>query len=380
VRKSLAEVEDPRRAIQPETPPPAPGPAPRVRVMKSALATLQVLLAALFFLALNWPLGLESSMMLVMIFAYMNAQMPVALLTRPILKSVAIALPLAAVFHFVLMPRVDSFTELAPWLAVLFLPLLYGVASHNPSKSLAALVSVLLVNSLISVSTTPPSYDFASFANAYLGMSGGFGVVLLLAYLFETRSPRRGLYKLLSAMLSESVDYLKKLDDHPDSAPKGPELAKRHRKQSLSSLAKMKRLSALVDFPQDPSAGRAQLEVVMRTFDALTLKLIWSRPSTAGNPSIKPIHDWCVDSLTATEKALGACQPVAIEPPCEQRLDDIDLAAQRAWQSSESKQATTDARILARRAQYYRSLATTISDCQRELNRVDWKRWSQNYF
>jgi hypothetical protein len=184
VRKSLAEVEDPRRAIPSETSSAAPGPAPRVRMMKSALATLQVLLAALLFVALNWPLGLQSSMMLVMILAYMNAQMPVALLTRPILNSVAIALPLAAVFHFVLMPQVDNFTELAPWLALLFFPLMYGVASHNPSKSLAAKVSILLVNSLISVSTTPPSYDFASFANTYLGMSGGFGVVLLLAYLF----------------------------------------------------------------------------------------------------------------------------------------------------------------------------------------------------
>jgi uncharacterized membrane protein YccC len=381
VRNSLAEVEDPRRSIQPETPPPAPGPAPRVRMMKSALATLQVLLAALLFVALNWPLGLQSSMMLVMILAYMNAQMPVALLTRPILKSVAIALPLAAVFHFVLMPRVDNFAELAPWLVLLFFPLMYGVASHNPSKSLAALVSVLLVNSLISVSTTPPSYDFASFANAYLGVSGGFGVVLLLAYLFETRSPRRGLHKLLSAMISESVDYLKQLDDHPHSTPKDPELAKRYRKQSLSSLAKKKKLLALVDFRQDPRAGRDKLEVVMRTFDALTLKLIWSTQATADNPSIGSVRDWCVDSLTATEIAFGACHPISIDLPSKLLLDDMDSAARRAWQSSDSNQMTAaNAHILATRARYYRSLVTAISDCQRELNTVDWKRWSQDYF
>lgn len=383
VRKALAEVEDPHRAVQPRTRTLAPGPAPGIRMMKSALATLQVMLAACFFVTLDWPLGLETAMMLVMILAYINAQMPVALLTRPILKSVAIALPLAALFHFVVMPRVDSFMELAPWLALLFFPLMYGVANHNPSTSLAAKLSVLLVNALISVSTTPPSYDFASFANAYLGMSGGFGVVLLLAYLFETRNPRRGLHQLLSAMLSESADYLKKLDDYPHSTPERAELADAHHKRSLKSLGKMKKLSALIDFRQDPCVSRGQLEGVMRTVDVLMLKLLSASEPQADklNGAVKRTRDWCIDSLIATESALGECQPVSIKPPSYPLFDDMESTALRVWQSSSSSQEATDAaRGLATLTQYYGSLVAAISDCQRELNTVDWKRWSQSYF
>ena len=85
------------------------GPDTRVRLRKSALATLQVLLAAYLFVMVNWPLGLQVAMMLVMVLAFLNAQLPVALLTRTFMKSVLFALPMAAVFHFVVMPRIDSF-------------------------------------------------------------------------------------------------------------------------------------------------------------------------------------------------------------------------------------------------------------------------------
>ena len=54
------------------------------------------------------------------------------------MKSVLFALPMAALFHFVVMPRVDSFVELSPWLLILFFPPLYLAAGPNPATSMAA--------------------------------------------------------------------------------------------------------------------------------------------------------------------------------------------------------------------------------------------------
>ena len=223
-----------------------------MRLAKSALAALQVATGAWFFILLDWPLGIQSAMILVTILAYLNAQLPVVLAAPTILKSVLIALPLAAVFHFALMPRIDSFIELAPWLALLFFPLLYRLASQNPLTSLSAILTVNLVNSLIAISSTPPDYNFASFMNTYLGMSGGIIVVLLLAYLFETRSPRRGLHGVLAALLSQSAAHVKALRDGLRPMAEATSTATIHRDQWLQSLERMKRLSDSVDYRQDP--------------------------------------------------------------------------------------------------------------------------------
>ena len=239
------------------------------------LAALQVVAGAGFFILLNWPLGIQSAMILIMIFAYLNAQLPVSLVARTIFKSTLIALPLAAAFHFVLMPRLDSFYELPPWLALLFFPMLYGVASRNPLTSMSAMLTVNLVNALISLSTAPPQYDFASFANTYLGMGGGIAVVFLLAYLFETRSPRRGFHGVLSALLSQSADYLKGLKDGVPQSSGGASIYNRHRQHWLQLLEKMKKLSASVDYRQDPLATRDQVGAVLRTCDVLVARLIW---------------------------------------------------------------------------------------------------------
>jgi uncharacterized membrane protein YccC len=389
VRTALAEVEDPHKTIQLEKAVPVPGPAPPVRMMKAALATLQVLLAAYFFVALNWPLGLQSAMLLVMIFAYTNAQLPVALVVRTIMKGVVIALPLAAVFHFVLMPRVDNFMELAPWLALLFFPLLYGVASHNPSKSLAAKLSVLLVNSLISVSTAPPSYDFASFVNAYLGMSGGVGVALLLAHLFETRSPRRGLHGVLSAVLSQSVDYLKECDDHSRPATERATLTKKYRKQSLSHLRQIKKLSAVVDYRKYLRFGRDQMQSVVHAFEVLVMRLIWSAalsppPETEVADTRHEAHrarEWCVETLAATGLALGKCQPITVNKPMDSIFEVTEQEAARIPPTHDDGEGPTEDRHVSPTiASYYNSLSDAILDCQHELNAINWKRWSQNYF
>jgi hypothetical protein len=130
----------------------------------------------------------------------------------------------------------------------------------------------------------------------------------------------------------------------------------------------MKKLSALVDPRQDPDVSRGQLATVTRSFDLLVMRLIWSvSPETTSAPEtdrlneeLERTHKWCMDSLATTGTTLAACQPVPIAPPGDQLFDATDSAAAIAA--------------------YYRSLADAIVDCQRELNTVNWKRWTQSYF
>jgi uncharacterized membrane protein YccC len=324
-----------------------------------------------------------------MAFAYLNAQLPIALLARTILLSVASALPLAAVFYFRVMPGTDAFAQLAPWLALLFLPYLYVVASSNPLTSLAAIVSVIIAKSLISVSTTPPSYDFASFANTYLGLSGGFSLVLLLAYVFETRSPRRGFHKLLTVVLSQSAAYLQALNVRALGTSEVASLAKGHRKQSLQSLGQLRKLAATVDYRKEPHISRDQVGTLLRVFEVLVMRLASaysvrtpSEPyAESDERAIRRVHEWCIESLTATGRALSALQPIAIQHPPDGIFEDLHSAAVRTRSSSDLRNGSADAGVaIVSLTAYYRSLAEAILECQRKLESVDWKRWCWNRF
>jgi uncharacterized membrane protein YccC len=389
VRSSLAEAEATSSSVPSKSASIAASPALRARLAKSTLACLQVVLGAWFFIALDWPLGLQSGMVAVMAFAYLNAQLPIAILARTILLSVASALPLAAVFYFLVMPGTDAFAQLAPWLALLFLPYLYVVASSNPLTSLAAIVSVIIAKSLISVSTTPPSYDFASFANTYLGLSGGFSLVLLLAYLFETRSPRRGFHKLLTVVLSQSATNLQALNVRSLGTSEVASLAKGHRKQSLRSLGQLKKLAATVDYRKEPHMSQDQVGTLLWVFEVLVMRLASAYPPSSSSDScsesaelaISRAHEWCVESLAATGRTLAALQPMAIQHPPEGVIKDLHSAAVRTGSSRGLANESADAGVaLASLTAYYRSLAEAILDCQRELESVDWKRWCWNRF
>ena len=390
VRAELASLEsDPpgQTAEQPETP---AAPPLKKRFGKSLLASCQVLLGASFFMLLDWPLGLQAAMIPVMFIAYTNAQLPMSLLASTILKSIASALPVAAVFHFLIMPGIDSFTQLMPWMALLFLPYFYFIASRNPLTSLAAMVSVIIAKSLISISTAPPSYDFATFANTYIGMGGGFGLVLLLAYLVETRSPRHGLHKLLAGVLSQSGDGLKALDERPPT-PTGDTLAAGQRRQWLERLGQMKRLSATVDFGQDPYISRRQMGTVVDAFEVLLMRLTWASflntssqaYSETENEAVRRARDWCIEALTSTGRALAELGPAPALTPPNGILQSLVPATEARLDSSDHDlrgQSVTQAGNLGSLDAYYRSLSDAILCCQTNLESINWKRWCWTHF
>ena len=386
--EAVRTAESPQRQTAVESVPAVPAPDTAARLRKSALATLQVLLAAYLFVVINWPLGLQVAMMLVMVLAFLNAQLPVALLARTFLKSVLFALPMAAVFHFVVMPRVDSFVELFPWLGILFFPPLYLAAGPNPASSMAANMSILLTNALISVSKTPPSYDFVSFANTYLGISGGFSVVLFLAYLFETRSPRRGAHKLMASALAQMSDWLETYSG-PGAQPQHVTGTVARQQQLVASLGKLRKVAAQIDYGQCPSVSRDTIQSIVRSLEVLGWHVFWAelgQPSNqdAGSDQeevLQRARQRCAELLAATEQALKSYQPLAGLSHGERLLaEEESMQPERLSSRASITEFTPSPAEWSAHLQYYQSLTSAIADCQRQLNRVDWRRWNQNYF
>lgn len=63
------------------------------------------------------------------------------------LLSLVIAPAIAAPLYFGIMPRIDQYEELIPWLCIAFVPLLYLQTSRNPrTMILAMLLSIRTLN------------------------------------------------------------------------------------------------------------------------------------------------------------------------------------------------------------------------------------------
>ena len=327
-------------------------------------------------------------MMLVMVLAFLNAQLPVALLAGTFMKSVLFALPMAAVFHFVIMPRTTSYAELAPWLLLLFFPALYFAASANPARSMAANMSILLTNALISISTTPATYDFSSFANTYLGISGGFGVVLFLAYFFETRSPRRSSHRLMSMVLSQMSEWVESCLG-PNGQLGSTSEDSTVSKQIVTSLGKLKKVTAQIDYRQCPSVSRETIDSIVHSLEVLGWHTFWNgeRQPLPKNATLdqegpfQKVRQWCIDSLSATDHAFSIGQPPAVSVAGDRYLAGSKLTEEQHPSPGDSPhELALSSEQHAATLQYYRSLTSAITDCQRQLNRVDWNRWDQNYF
>ena len=303
-RETLANVESKVHTTQ-TTSKPQPIPPFIPRLKKSVTAFLQVLLGAWFFIWFDWPLGLQAGMIPMMIFAYLNAQLPFALVIKTILKSLVIALILGALFHFLLMPQLDSFIELSPFLAFLFFPFLYFIASKNPLTSLGSIMSLIVVKSLISISSTPPSYSFASFINTYIGMGGGFCTLLILGYLFETRTPRKGFYKLLTSAIAHASDMINHTNNPSDPCSKLNTQLVKSRSQGIQTYGKLRKLSAMVDYGQAPYLDRNQITSILNSYGVLLTRLnnkVVIDGHSKNLESLQNVQQWCVESLDIISK------------------------------------------------------------------------------
>jgi uncharacterized membrane protein YccC len=115
---------------------------------------------------------------------------------RTLLTGTVVAIPVAALYVFGLLPAVDGFPLLALVLAPLFFAT--GLFLGTPSHGLTALGFALISQSLVSVQ---PAYgaDFLSFTGVAIGTVLGSVVALLVASLIRVFSVERSVWRLVRA-------------------------------------------------------------------------------------------------------------------------------------------------------------------------------------
>lgn len=384
IQGTIATLEDPAHQQKHPEPLPKPTPATWPRVMKATLAATQVLLSAWFIILIAWPLGFQVAMLLIMIFAFTNASMPISLVSRSILSGVGMALPVAALFYFGVMPRLDGFAELAPWLAMFFFPFLYLTTSQHPQTSLTAMLVILLSNSLISISATPPTYGFSSFMNLYIGMGGGFCVVLFLAYLFESRNPRQGLHKILSGLLLQAGKHLGDRLNPDLSDSDADSNANEFRRSQLQLIGKAHKLSLLLESGKDPHLHGGEFREILRAVEVLTLRVI-SRDSMnairlKSELNQSPALTWCEESLQEIGRDLQAFRPIQRRDTYSTHVSEFDPGTHAVKTEGDTLPSQPTQSRDSLMGVQSRSLVESVVEIYSRLEPVDWKGWCSNRF
>jgi hypothetical protein len=311
---------------------------------------------------MNWPLALNISVVPVTVLVFKNSLMPVSMATGTIVKSLVSILPFAAIFHFLIMPYFDSFAELAPALAVMFFFMMYGMASPNPFLSLSSLLHIIVINILISVSFTPPTYGFGSFANIYIGLCGGLFLVLFLAYLFDTRNPRNEFLKLLGGICNELAGFFQ--DDRAQASPYLDDRSREKRHALLKQYKQLNQLYSVIRYRAKPGIQAREIEAIIDAAGTLIMQVIWvemqTRSSDLRSFESATSRTWYSRTLVDIGCSLSKTPLITVIP--------FENGPARGRESYE------DASVASK------SLFDLISDFRRKLYAVDWEVWTRAYF
>jgi uncharacterized membrane protein YccC len=331
------------------------------RLRMSLLAVVQIFVGVYFLLMTNWPLALHIAAVPIVVLVFKNAVLPVNLATGLLIKSLLTILPVALILHFLIMPYFDDFWELTPLLAIVFFYIVYGMTSPNPFKSVTSVMQVIVINILIFVSDTPPSYEFAQFSNIYLGLTGGFVIVCTIASVFETRNPRIGFEKLVTAICSELSTLVK--DSGNQSVSEAENSARRIQHALVNHYQKLNQTFGIIKYQAKPGIQPQQVQAVIDAAGTLVMRGIWigldDRYQRSESPEMDDLRDSYSNSLAATGRSLTESRPVTVVSVDDERLRQLPADDYRLE---------------------YNSLGDALIDFQRTLNAVDWQKWTQTYF
>lgn len=162
--------------------------------LSSFAAIVAVIACSFMWIYTAWPDGYVAAMMAGVfssLFAAMDDPTPAL---RGMLRYIALALPIAAIYLFAIFPLIDGFPMLALVLApVLLLGGALMVRPANYGKAMA-----LMIGTISGIALTPNLHeDFAGFANTNLAMLVGIIVALTVTHLFRVVGAELSVERLL---------------------------------------------------------------------------------------------------------------------------------------------------------------------------------------
>ncbi len=397
VRATLAGVEDPE-----QVPPPRPAP-PResfsltsVKSRNAAGVGLVVLLLGWFFIQTQWPDGL----MLGMVFAAIafnivfalkpfGVVVPFLMLARQLLLSLVIGAAIAAPLYFGIMPGIDQYQQLIPWLCVALFPLLYMMAS-KPQKIIQYLFSAIIVIALLGLDEERQSYSFSAFLNMWLGIGGGFGGALAVFGLFSSEVPEREFCKQVRSLFAGCGQFVTGFRERARGTPAGAAIVSTGPERWQPVLNQLQTWSSAINYNRVPDNDRHKTQALIESIEHLALRL--PAAERVGQPSVEALdeplctlldrfYDACVESFQLIANSLAALQPIPDLPDTRGLVREIESRGDDLGRSAADDE---DARASALRfmstAARLGSLADAIHDCRDKANALDWEAWNRNYF
>ncbi len=392
VRALLARVEDPRKTTAP-LPPPAHEPFSLTgrRFRKAVGGGLVVVLVVTVFSLTQWPLGLQLGMIFASLGIGFNGMMPTNMIVRrPLLLALVIGPAIAAPMYLGVMPRIDRFVELIPWLCIAIVPLLYIQTSRDPRTTMMMIFSLIYLFAMMSIDNERQSYSFSHFVTTWWGFAGGFGISLAIFSLFSTLVPEREFSNHVRSFFASCGQFMQELGERAPGTPAGAAANSARAARWPGVLKQLQFSSSGIDYERVPGNDRHKTQALIESIERLALRL--SSAERVHQQSLEALdgplpkllgrfRDACAESFRLIANALADRKPIPDLPDTTSLLREIEsLGADLGRSATGDEDARASVLRLMSATAQLRPLAETIHDCRDKANALDWQAWNRNHF
>ena len=390
VRETLAGVEDPEQAPPPlPAPPRTPFSLTSVKSRKAAAGGLVMLLSGWIFIQTQWPMGLSLGMVFASIVVAFNAMVPLIMVRRQLLLSLVIGSAISAPLFFGIMPRINQFQHLIPWLFVAFFPLFYLMASQ-PRKVMQYLFAAIFIAALPSYGESGQSYSFASFANMWFAFFGGFGIALAIFGLFSSVVPEREFCKQVRSFFSGCSESMQALAKIPPGTPAGTAMVKASRKRLPGIFKHLKMWSSQINYTRVPGNDRQATQALISSIEHAALRLnatehVRQQSVEVLDEPLRKLFDRfygaCVESFQLITNGLADLKPIPDLPETRNLVREIESRSNDLRRSADGdNEILRPVQCVLRVTAHMNLLSDELNNCRDKANALNWQAWNRNYF
>jgi uncharacterized membrane protein YccC len=309
---------------------------------------------------------------------------------RQLLWSLIIGAAIAAPLYLWIMPGISQYAQLIPWLCIVFVPLLYLIASSGPQTKIQYLFSAICVIALLSLDEEGQSYSFSSFINMWIGLAGGFGGALAVFHLFSPVVPEREFCKQVRAFFSACGQFIPGLQARAPGTPVGAAITSTGHERWQPILKQLQTWSSAINYKRVPGNDRDKTQALIESIEHLALRL--PAAERVGQPSVEALdaplrklfgrfYDASAESFRLIANSLAAMQPIPELPDIRSLVRAIESRADDLHRSAASDQDVRASvlRLMSASA-HLDSFAEALHDCRDKANALDWEAWNRNYF
>jgi hypothetical protein len=319
-----------------------------------------------------------------------GAMLPLTMIRRQLLLSLVIAPALAAPLYFGIMPRIDQYQELIPWLCIVFLPLLYLQSSPNPKTMILMIFSSIFLIALLSLDEESQSYSFSSFITMWFGFCGGFTISLAVFGLFSSVVPEREFRAQVHSFFAGGGQLLQGLRGSAPGTPAATAIINTHLQHWQGILTQLQMWSSAIDYKRVPGNDQQQTQALIESIEYLVLRLasaVHFRQQFVEAldedllKQLRPVYDACIESLQVMSSSIADLQPIPELPDTRSIMRELESrgGALRQPAANAAQDRASAFSAMSASAQL-RSLLDAIHDCRDKANALDWEAWNRNYF